>query len=93
MSTMKTVTDRLESARLLREDWLRKHHSLDSQWILIAILEEILDLRRELQPISISITSATLSSGTKTEGSQSPTGKPGGSQAPSIPVEQTGETE
>ena len=53
---------------------------------------EILEVSQRLQSLSASITSATSSSGIKTEDSQSPAGKPGGSRRKSTLGEPSGKT-
>ena len=92
MSTTKTVTENLA---YLREQLSKVDcpPSIGLDMLHTAmVLEGLLELQQQLSALSTSITSDTSDSGIKTEGSQSPTGKPGGSQAPSIRGEQTGKT-
>jgi len=68
MSTTKIVMDLLESARIARERYLSEMYGeLASETVLIAILNEILTLQQQVASLSTAITSATSSSGTKTE--------------------------
>ena len=77
MNMEKTVMERLVSASIQREKYLAEHRALGSQTIQLAILNEILELRHDIQSLSTAITSATSSSGTETEDSPLPTEKHG----------------